>query len=119
MSESAHTSPRQQASSPYLTHCHFQQNLGGVFWQTVVLMLDVERNGKGATGLVVNRPLKGTLKDVARKGSNVAKTVQSAFSSSTCTYGGPVQPEDLAVLHANPYATGAREVRGSVSGRTN
>jgi len=90
------------------------ENLGGVFWQTVVLMLDVERGGKGATGLVVNRPLKGTLKDVARKGSNVAKTVQSAFSSSTCTYGGPVQPEDLAVLHSNPFATGAREVTPGV-----
>ena len=31
------------------------ENLGGVFWQTVVLMLDVEGGGKGATGLVVNR----------------------------------------------------------------
>jgi putative transcriptional regulator len=73
----------------------------------VVLMLSVG-NGK-STGVVINRPLDGTLKDAA-KGSNVAKPIQSTFASSTVSYGGPVKEEDLAILHSNPFAEGSREI---------
>lgn len=83
------------------------EKLGGVFSQAVVLMLQVGKGG--STGVVINRPLDGTLKDAA-KGSNVASQIQSAFASSTVTYGGPVKEEDLAILHSNPYAEGSQEV---------
>ncbi|GMI16078.1 hypothetical protein TrVE_jg1110 [Triparma verrucosa] len=92
------------------------ENLGGVFMQTVVLILDVKEGGGGATGVVVNRPLQGNLREVAKRGGNVnvASGMQSAFASSRVTFGGPVKPEELAVLHSNPLATGAKEITPGV-----
>ncbi|GMH63796.1 hypothetical protein TrRE_jg6010 [Triparma retinervis] len=82
------------------------EKLGGVFSRAVVLMLSVG-HGK-STGVVINRPLDGTLKDAAD--CNVAKPIQSTFASSTVSYGGPVKEEDLAILHSNPIASGSREI---------
>lgn len=73
------------------------ENLGGVFMQTVVLILGVKEGGRGATGVVINRPLQGNLKEVARRGGNVniGMGMQSAFGGSRVTFGGPVKPEEV------------------------
>ena len=69
--------------------------------QTVVLILDVKEGGGGATGVVVNRPLQGNLREVAKRGGNVnvASGMQSAFASSRVTFGGPVKPEEVRWIY--------------------
>ncbi|GMI04022.1 hypothetical protein TrLO_g269 [Triparma laevis f. longispina] len=62
------------------------------------------------------RPLQGNLKEVVRRGGNVnvGMGMQSAFGGSRVTFGGPVKPEELVVLHSNPLATGAKEITPGV-----
>eukprot|EP00538_Stauroneis_constricta_P004732 CAMPEP_0119570756 /NCGR_PEP_ID=MMETSP1352-20130426/43773_1 /TAXON_ID=265584 /ORGANISM="Stauroneis constricta, Strain CCMP1120" /LENGTH=458 /DNA_ID=CAMNT_0007620429 /DNA_START=537 /DNA_END=1913 /DNA_ORIENTATION=- len=83
------------------------EKLGGVFHQTVVLIVD-HHESKGTTGIIINRPLEGDLRQVATaKESNLDLSLKLAFTKSPVTYGGPVLPEDFAILH------GFAEVEGS------
>lgn len=83
------------------------EKLGGVFHQTVVLVIE-HNDVTGSTGIVINRPLSGSLNKVASEtDSNLDLSLKLAFNSSPVTYGGPVMQEEYSILH------GYGEVEGS------
>lgn len=83
------------------------EKLGGVFHQTVVLI--VQHNKKaGSIGIVINRPMEGTLLNVANQpNSKLDLSLKMAFHNARVTYGGPVLTEEYSILH------GYGEVEGS------
>eukprot|EP00814_Leptocylindrus_danicus_P013505 CAMPEP_0116020066 /NCGR_PEP_ID=MMETSP0321-20121206/9588_1 /TAXON_ID=163516 /ORGANISM="Leptocylindrus danicus var. danicus, Strain B650" /LENGTH=389 /DNA_ID=CAMNT_0003490711 /DNA_START=413 /DNA_END=1582 /DNA_ORIENTATION=- len=95
------------------------EKLGGVFHQTVVLIIDHD-DVNGSTGLVINRPLEGTLMQISsattsaeRKG-NLDKGLQMAFNAAKVSYGGPVMQDDYTVLHGWGEVEGSKKVAPGV-----
>lgn len=86
------------------------EKLGGVFHQTVVLIID-HHEATGSTGIVINRPLHGNLLKVASEtASHVDLSLKLAFNCATVSYGGPVMQEDYSVLHGYGEVEGSKKV---------
>eukprot|EP00587_Corethron_hystrix_P004594 CAMPEP_0113310102 /NCGR_PEP_ID=MMETSP0010_2-20120614/7879_1 /TAXON_ID=216773 ORGANISM="Corethron hystrix, Strain 308" /NCGR_SAMPLE_ID=MMETSP0010_2 /ASSEMBLY_ACC=CAM_ASM_000155 /LENGTH=382 /DNA_ID=CAMNT_0000165485 /DNA_START=315 /DNA_END=1463 /DNA_ORIENTATION=- /assembly_acc=CAM_ASM_000155 len=91
------------------------EKLGGIFHQTVVLIISHNDN-LGSMGVVINRPLGKKIKELsgpARK-STIPDAMRSSFAESTVTYGGPVQTDHYAILHGYNLAEGAVELTKGV-----
>jgi len=90
------------------------EKLGGVFHQTVVLIID-HHDSTGSTGLIINRPLPGNLLKIASEtASNVDLSLKLAFNSATVSYGGPVMQEDYSILHGYGEVEGSKKVAPGV-----
>jgi len=90
------------------------EKLGGIFHQTVVLIVDHHPN-TGTTGIVINRPLPGDLQKIARETeSNVDLSLKSAFSGASVTFGGPLMQEDYSILHGYGEVDGSKKVAPGV-----
>lgn len=86
------------------------EKLGGVFHQTVVLIID-HHEATGSTGIVINRPLPGNLLKIASEtASHVDLSLKLAFNCATVSYGGPVMQEDYSVLHGYGEVEGSKKV---------
>lgn len=86
------------------------EKLGGEFRQTVVLIAD-HHDTIGSSGLVINRPMKGSLLKVAgEKGFEINLGVKLAFNCARTGFGGPVMQEDHSILHSFGRVKGASEV---------
>jgi len=86
------------------------EKLGGVFHQTVVLIID-HHESRGSTGIVVNRPLPGNLLKIASETtSHVDLSLKLAFNCAAVSYGGPVMQEDYSVLHGYGEVEGSKKV---------
>jgi putative transcriptional regulator len=86
------------------------EKLGGVFHQTVVLIID-HNEARGSTGIVINRPLPGNLLKIASETvSHVDLSLKLAFNCATVSYGGPVMQEDYSVLHGYGEVEGSKKV---------
>lgn len=90
------------------------EKLGGIFHQTIVLIVD-HHEKTGTTGVVINRPLDGTLNKVAsEQGSTLDLSLKLAFNNSPVTYGGPVLAEEFAVLHGFGHVEGSKKLAPGV-----
>lgn len=90
------------------------EKLGGVFHQTIVLVID-HNEAAGSTGIVINRPLGGNLLKVASETtSHVDLSLKMAFNSASVTYGGPVMDEEYSVLHGYGEVDGSKKVAPGV-----
>mmetsp|Transcript_32418 Transcript_32418/g.54251 ORF Transcript_32418/g.54251 Transcript_32418/m.54251 type:complete len:397 (+) Transcript_32418:344-1534(+) len=90
------------------------EKLGGVFHQTVVLIVD-HHEKTGTTGVVINRPLDGNLLKIASEQEcNLDLSLKLAFTSSPVTYGGPVLTEEFAVLHSFGHVEGSKKLAPGV-----
>jgi putative AlgH/UPF0301 family transcriptional regulator len=88
--------------------------LGGVFRQTVVLVIDHTKE-QGSTGVIINRPLKGDLQTVAmRQNTTLDISLKFAFSEAPVTYGGPVNSNQFSLLHDFGEVEGSRKVTSGV-----
>lgn len=86
------------------------EKLGGVFHQTVVLIVD-HNESTGSTGIIINRPLAGKLLKVASETkSNLDLSLKMAFNSATVSYGGPVMQEEYSILHGYGEVEGSKKV---------
>uniref|UniRef100_A0A7R9W0N8 Transcriptional regulator n=1 Tax=Pseudictyota dubia TaxID=2749911 RepID=A0A7R9W0N8_9STRA len=86
------------------------ERLGGVFHQTVVLIVD-HHESAGSTGIVINRPMPGKLLKVASENpSNVNLSLKLAFNTASVTYGGPVMQEEYSILHSFGEVEGSKKV---------
>lgn len=86
------------------------ERLGGVFHQTVVLIIDHQKS-VGTTGLVINRPMPGKLLKVANEEpSNINLSLKLAFNTAAVTYGGPNMQEEYSILHGYGEVEGAKTV---------
>lgn len=86
------------------------EKLGGVFHQTVVLVVD-HHEKTGTTGVVINRPLEGNvLKIASEQQTSIDLSLKLAFNSSPVTYGGPVLMEEFAVLHGFGHVEGSKKL---------
>lgn len=86
------------------------EKLGGVFHQTVVLIVD-HHDALGSTGIVINRPYPGNLLKVASETtSNVDLSLKLAFNKSPVTFGGPIMQSDFSVLHGYGEVEGSKKV---------
>jgi len=86
------------------------EKLGGVFHQTVVLIIDHNENA-GSTGIVINRPLDGNLLKVATEtSSHLDLSLKLAFNTAAVSYGGPVMQDEYSVLHGYGEVDGAKKV---------
>lgn len=86
------------------------EKLGGVFHQTVVLIID-HHEATGSTGIIINRPLPGNLLKIASEtASNVDLSLKLAFNCASVSYGGPVMNEDYSVLHGYGEVEGSKKV---------
>lgn len=90
------------------------ERLGGVFHQTIVLIID-HHEGTGSTGIVINRPMPGNLLKVASETpSNVDLSLKLAFNTATVSYGGPVMQEEYSILHGYGEVEGSKKVAPGV-----
>lgn len=90
------------------------EKLGGVFHQTVVLVIE-HNEATGSTGIVINRPLSGNLLKIASETeSSVALSLKLAFKSAAVTYGGPVSQEEYSILHGWGEVDGSKKVAPGV-----
>jgi len=90
------------------------EKLGGVFHQTVVLVVD-HHEKTGTTGVVINRPQEGNLMKVASENeSNLDLSLKLAFTQSPVSYGGPVMPEEFSVLHGFGQVDGSKKLAPGV-----
>lgn len=90
------------------------EKLGGVFHQTVVLIID-HAEDTGSTGIIINRPLEGDLKKIASETtSNVDLSLKLAFHSSSVGFGGPVMPEEYSIVHGYGEVEGSKKVSHGV-----
>lgn len=86
------------------------EKLGGVFHQTVVLVIE-HNDITGSTGIVINRPLGGNLNKVASETeSNLDLSLKLAFNASPVTYGGPVMQEEYSILHGYGEVEGSKKI---------
>lgn len=84
------------------------------FKETVIYM--VGHGSDGALGFVINRPVaRGPLADLLK---SFGKDADKAEGEVTIHYGGPVEPEQLFVLHSNDYVSGATRFVGNGLGVT-
>jgi len=90
------------------------ERLGGVFHQTVVLIID-HNEQNGSTGIVINRPMQGNLLKVATETpSNVDLSLKLAFNTATVSYGGPVLQEEYSILHGYGEVEGSKKIAPGV-----
>lgn len=91
------------------------EKLGGVFHQTVVLIVD-HHEKTGTTGVVINRPTTdgNLLKIASEQQTNLDLSLKLAFTSSPVTYGGPVLTEEFAVLHGFGHVEGSKKLAPGV-----
>mmetsp|Transcript_19149 Transcript_19149/g.54604 ORF Transcript_19149/g.54604 Transcript_19149/m.54604 type:complete len:405 (-) Transcript_19149:288-1502(-) len=90
------------------------EKLGGVFHQTVVLIVD-HHDKSGTTGVVINRPLSGDLNKIAtEQETNLDLSLKLAFAKSPVSYGGPVLTEEFAVLHGFGQVDGSKKLAPGV-----
>mmetsp|Transcript_7598 Transcript_7598/g.13405 ORF Transcript_7598/g.13405 Transcript_7598/m.13405 type:complete len:411 (+) Transcript_7598:154-1386(+) len=86
------------------------EKLGGVFHQTVVLIIDHNEN-TGSTGMVINRPFPGNLIKIASDSeSNIDLSLKMAFSKAPVSYGGPVMQDQFSTLHGFGEVMGSKKV---------
>mmetsp|Transcript_18661 Transcript_18661/g.26575 ORF Transcript_18661/g.26575 Transcript_18661/m.26575 type:complete len:406 (+) Transcript_18661:131-1348(+) len=86
------------------------EKLGGVFHQTVVLIIDHDENN-GSTGMVINRPFPGNLIKIASDTeSNIDLSLKMAFSKAPVSYGGPVMQDQFSTLHGFGEVMGSKKV---------
>lgn len=86
------------------------EKLGGVFHQTVVLIIDHNEN-TGSTGMVINRPFPGNLIKIASDtDSNIDLSLKMAFSKAPVSYGGPVMQDQFSTLHGFGEVMGSKKV---------
>jgi len=86
------------------------EKLGGVFHQTVVLIIDHNEN-TGSTGMVINRPFPGNLiKTASDTESNIDLSLKMAFSKAPVAYGGPVMQDQFSTLHGFGEVMGSKKV---------
>ena len=78
----------------------------GLFWQTVIFML--EHSAEGSLGLVLNRPTNLTVNDLLAGGPSAA--MMEVFSEEPVYMGGPVGSDQLLVLHPYAHLKGATRV---------
>lgn len=90
------------------------EKLRGVFRQTVVLIID-HHEVLGTTGVVINRPLSGTLQQIANSSpSNIDTSLKLAFAPCKVSYGGPVMSQDFSILHNFGAVEGSKKVAPGV-----
>jgi len=90
------------------------EKLGGVFHQTVVLIVD-HHEKTGTTAVIINRPHEGNLLKIAsEQQTNLDLSLKLAFTSSPVTYGGPVLTEEFAVLHGFGHVEGSKKLAPGV-----
>lgn len=90
------------------------EKLGGVFHQTVVLIVD-HHEKSGTTGVVINRPLSGDLNKIAtEQETTLDLSLKLAFNSAPVSYGGPVLTEEFAVLHGFGEVEGSKKLAPGV-----
>lgn len=90
------------------------EKLGGVFHQTVVLVID-HHEATGSTGIVINRPLgENLLKVASETESNVDLSLKLAFNTAPVSYGGPVMQEEYSILHGYGEVEGSKKVSPGV-----
>lgn len=92
------------------------EKLGGVFHQTVVLIIDHSDKG-GTTGIVINRPMGQDLGTVSSDPNNYQKldlSLKLAFASSPTAYGGPVLIDEYSVLHGFGEVDGSKKLANGV-----
>jgi len=94
------------------------EKLGGVFHQTVVLIVD-HHEKTGTTGVVINRPMQGDLNKVVtnqKEGSNstIDLSLRLAFKPAPVSYGGPVLQDEFAVLHGFGHVEGSKKLAPGV-----
>eukprot|EP00580_Thalassiosira_gravida_P000545 CAMPEP_0201609126 /NCGR_PEP_ID=MMETSP0492-20130828/11791_1 /ASSEMBLY_ACC=CAM_ASM_000837 /TAXON_ID=420259 /ORGANISM="Thalassiosira gravida, Strain GMp14c1" /LENGTH=428 /DNA_ID=CAMNT_0048074385 /DNA_START=115 /DNA_END=1401 /DNA_ORIENTATION=- len=86
------------------------EKLGGVFHQTVVLIID-HNEATGSTGMVINRPFPGQLIKIASDTeSNIDLSLKMAFSKAPVAYGGPVMQDQFSTLHGFGEVMGSKKV---------
>lgn len=84
------------------------------FQESVVYMIGHDRDG--ALGLVINRPMaEGPLADLLKA---LGRDNGAAQGNVTINYGGPVDAQELFILHSNDYATKATRFVGNGLGVT-
>lgn len=86
------------------------EKLGGVFHQTVVLIID-HNEATGSTGMVINRPFPGNLIKIASDTeSNIDLSLKMAFGKAPVSYGGPVMQDQFSTLHGFGEVAGSKKV---------
>ena len=86
------------------------EKLGGVFRQTVVLIVNHNENA-GSTGVCINKPLPGNLLKVGSEtASNIDLSLKLAFTEASVSYGGPVMQSDYSILHGYGEVEGSKKV---------
>jgi len=86
------------------------EKLGGVFHQTVVLIIDHNEKA-GSTGMVINRPFPGDLIKIASETeSNIDLSLKMAFSKAPVSYGGPVMQDQFSTLHGFGEVMGSKKI---------
>lgn len=86
------------------------EKLGGVFHQTVVLIID-HNESTGSTGMVINRPFPGDLIKIASETeSNIDLSLKMAFSKAPVAYGGPVMQDQFSTLHGFGEVMGSKKI---------
>merc|ERR1712218_139142 len=90
------------------------ERLGGVFHQTVVLIID-HNDTTGSTGIVINRPYASKLLKISSEtASNVDLSLKLTFNNATVSYGGPVMQADYSILHGFGEVDGSKKVAPGV-----
>ena len=90
------------------------EKLGGVFHQTVLLMID-HNDRDGSLAIVINRPLPGTLVDIASgPEAHIDAGLRTAFNGAKVSYGGPVMQDEYSVLHGWGEVEGSKKVAPGV-----
>jgi len=87
------------------------EKLGGVFHQTVVLIID-HNEKTGSTGMIINRPFPGNLLKTASDSDNcnIDLSLKIAFSKAPVSYGGPVMQDQFSTLHGYGEVEGSKKV---------
>ena len=90
------------------------EKLGGVFHQTVLLV--IEHNDRdGTLGIIINRPLPGTLVDIASgPEAQIDAGLRTAFNGAKVSYGGPVMQDEYSVIHGYGEVDGSKKVAPGV-----
>ncbi|KAL3806723.1 hypothetical protein ACHAXA_008219, partial [Cyclostephanos tholiformis] len=86
------------------------EKLGGVFHQTVVLIID-HNEAAGSTGMVINRSL---IKIASDGDFNIDLSLKMAFGKAPVAYGGPVMQDQFSTLHGFGEVMGSKKVCPSV-----
>lgn len=87
------------------------EKLGGVFHQTVVLIID-HHEKIGSTGMIINRPFPGDLLKTAdeTENCNIDTNLKMSFCKAPVSYGGPVMQDQFSTLHGYGLVEGSKKV---------